>query len=107
MNEFTDFRTTMRFSWDPRVSARTLLTLGFDLEFATGIFTGPTLECPDLRLEDSAVRRIATGMSDDIVLTVLYLERADPDGVPRRHLLAARQALAPDRHALAHSAQAC
>ncbi len=106
MLDFAHSRTTIRFSWDPRVSSRTLLERGFDLEFATGIFTGATVEFADIRRDDGAVRRVATGLSDGIALTVLYVERADSDGVPRRHLLAARQALVHDRHAHCHTAQA-
>ena len=95
----TDSPPVMRFSWDPRTSARTLLQRGFDLEFASGIFSARTVEIPDARHDGAPPRRLATGIAEGIPLTVLYAELTDMDGTPRRHLIAARQALTTESDA--------
>ena len=41
----------MRFAWDPPKSAENLRARGFDFEFATLVFEGPTLERQDQRRE--------------------------------------------------------
>ncbi len=95
----SDSPPVMRLSWDPRTSARTLLKRGFDLEFASNIFTARTVEIADARHDGAPPRRLATGMAEGIPLTVLYAELTDLDGTPRRHLIAARQALTAESDA--------
>lgn len=94
-----DPHAVMRFTWNPRTSSRVLLACGFDFEFATGVFAGRTAEITHPLDECAVPHRIATGMTEGIALTVLYADQPDPDGVTRRHLLAARQALANERAA--------
>jgi uncharacterized DUF497 family protein len=44
----------VRFAWDRRKSAQNLRERGFDFEFATLIFEGPTLEREDSRRDASS-----------------------------------------------------
>jgi uncharacterized DUF497 family protein len=53
--------STVRFSRDPRKSARNLANRGFDFAFAVGVFTGPTVERTDARKEYGELRRVAIG----------------------------------------------
>ncbi len=68
----------MRFTWDPRKSAHTLATRGFDFAFAARIFTGATLERDDLRHDYGERRRIALGRTHG--LTLSRSNRASPQG---------------------------
>jgi uncharacterized DUF497 family protein len=62
----------VRFVWDSPKSERNLAERGFDFDFASSIFSGPTLERIDTRQDYGEVRRIATGSADGIQLTVVY-----------------------------------
>ena len=74
----------MRFAWDHGKSDRNLQDRGFDFEFATLIFEGPTLERDDVRRDYGERRVIATGVADGIHLTVVYSDRAESGGLVRR-----------------------
>lgn len=80
----------MRFTWDPRKSARNFAERGFDFAFAAAIFTGPTVERLDARRDYGEVRRLAIGRVASIVLTVIYTDRLAPDGTPERRIISAR-----------------
>ena len=67
----------MRFGWDPGKSTRNLRERGFDFEFATQIFDGPTLERADSRRDYGEPRMVALGKAQDIQLTVVYTDRAE------------------------------
>lgn len=45
----------VRFGWDARKSDRNLRARGFDFEFATQVFDGPTLERADTRRDYPSV----------------------------------------------------
>jgi uncharacterized protein len=81
---------SVRFTWDPRKSARNLAERGFDFAFAAGIFTGPTVERLDARRDYGEVRRLAIGRVASIVLTVIYTDRIAPDGAAERRIISAR-----------------
>jgi uncharacterized protein len=81
----------VRFSWDARKSDRNLRDRGFDFEFATQIFEGPTLERADTRRNYGERRVIALGKAQDIVLTVVYTDRAEADGEVNRRIISARK----------------
>ena len=80
----------MRICWDPKKSAANLAARGFDFAFAGLIFEGPTLERPDTRRDYGEERIIAIGVADTFVLTVVYTDRLEPDGVERRIISARR-----------------
>ena len=80
----------VRISWDPKKSAANLAVRGFDFAFAASIFEGPTLERPDTRRDYGEIRIIAMGIADMFVLTVVYTDRIEPDGVERRIISARR-----------------
>jgi uncharacterized protein (DUF4415 family) len=66
----------VRFGWDARKSDRNLRARGFDFEFATQVFDGPTLERPDTRRDYGERRVVAIGRADGITLTLVYTDRA-------------------------------
>lgn len=74
----------MRFTWDPAKSDANLSERGFDFEFATLVFDGPTLERLDDRQDYGELRIIAVGIADGIPLTVVYTDRAEGNDVLRR-----------------------
>ena len=80
----------MRFTWDPRKNARNFAERGFDFAFAAAIFTGPTVERADARRDYGESRRVAIGQIASIVLTVVYTDRAAPDGTSERRIISAR-----------------
>ena len=88
----------MRFAWDPRKSAENLRVRGFDFEFATLVFEGPTLERQDQRQDYGEMRLVAIGLAQGIALTVVYTDRAESGGVVRR-IISARQSNRRERQA--------
>lgn len=81
----------MRFSWDPRKSERNLQERGFDFEFASLIFDGPTVERTDSRRNYGEQRVIALGLAQGILLTVVYTDRAGIGGESIRRIISARK----------------
>ena len=88
----------MRLTWDPAKSERNLGDRGFDVAFATLIFTGPTLEAPDTREDYGELRIIALRVADGIPLTVVYTDRAEGPDVVRR-IISARVSNRRERQA--------
>ena len=88
----------MRFDWDPEKSERNLADRGFDFAFATVIFARPTLERIDTRQDYGEVRRIALGIADGILLTVVFTDRAEAGEVVRR-IISARVSNRRERQA--------
>jgi hypothetical protein len=84
----------VRFSWDAAKHARNLKERGFDFEFATLIFEGPTLEREDARRDYGERRVVAIGIAQGIALTVVYTDRTEAGDVLRR-IISARVS---DRH---------
>jgi hypothetical protein len=84
----------VRFSWDAHKSARNLKERGFDFEFATLVFEGPTLEREDVRRDYGERRVVAIGIAQGIALTVVYTDRTEASDVLRR-VISARVS---DRH---------
>jgi uncharacterized protein len=80
----------VRFGWDGRKSARNLRERGFDFEFASQIFEGPTLEREDTRRDYGERRVIALGLAQGIALTVVYTDRAEAGGGLVRRIISAR-----------------
>jgi uncharacterized DUF497 family protein len=80
----------VRFAWDPAKSETNLNERGFDFEFATLIFDGPTVEVEDRRREYKEQRIVAIGVADGVHLTVVYTDRRAPDG-PHRRIISARR----------------
>jgi hypothetical protein len=89
----------MRFEWDPEKSEANLRERGFDFAFATLIFEGSTLEKQDRRRDYGEVRIVATGLADEIALTVAYTDRLDDDGEKERRIISARRSKRRERKA--------
>jgi hypothetical protein len=89
----------VRFSWDARKSNRNLRDRGFDFEFATQVFDGPTLERVDSRRDYGERRVIALGMAQDIPITMVYTDRADKRGEVNRRIISARKSNHREREA--------
>jgi uncharacterized DUF497 family protein len=84
----------VQFSWDEQKSTRNLRDRGFDFEFATLIFEGPTLEREDTRPDYGERRMVAIGIAQGLALTVVYTDRTETGAVVRR-IISARLS---DRH---------
>jgi hypothetical protein len=88
----------VRFTWDPDKSDANLAARGFDFEFATLIFGGPTLEREDTREEYGERRMIAVGLAQGIAFTGVYTDR--PGGPhPERRIISARRSNRRERQA--------
>lgn len=94
----------MRFEWDARKSDRNLQQRGFDFEFATQMFDGPTLEREDTRRDYGERRLIAIGRADGITLTVIYTDRAEAGETVRR-IISARVSSRGERQAYEEAVQ--
>ena len=57
---------------------------GFDFEFATLVFEGPTLERQDTRRDYGERRMVAIGIAQGLALTVVYTDRTETGAVIRR-----------------------
>ncbi len=89
----------MTFEWDPAKSEANLVERGFDLEFATQVFEGPTLEVEDRRRDYGEVRFVAIGLVQGIALTVIYTDRQDEAGNSVRRIISARRSNQREREA--------
>ena len=72
---------------------------GFDFEFATLVFEGPTLEVKDRRRDRGEARIVAVGIAQDIALTVVYTDRQDASTDVVRRIIAARRSNRREREA--------
>jgi uncharacterized DUF497 family protein len=88
----------VRFAWDARKSSRNFRERGFDFEFATLIFEGPTLERHDTRRDYGELRVVAIGLAQGFALTVVYSDRAEA-GVVVRRIISARMSNRRERQA--------
>lgn len=84
-------------SWDERKSEANLADRGFDFEFASAIFSGPTLEREDTRRDYGERRMVAIGTADGIPLVVVYTDRATSGGLIERRVISARRASKKER----------
>ena len=96
----------MVFSWDPAKSEENLRQRGLDFAFASLIFRGPTLEREDRRKDYGEKRVIATGLADDVELTVVYTDRQLPNNRIERRLISARRSNRHERKAYQASLKA-
>ena len=88
----------MRFDWDRRKIAENLQVRGFDFEFASLIFDGPTLEREDERRDYGGRRVVAIGLAHGIAVTVVYTDRTEA-GVSIRRIISARLSSRHERQA--------
>jgi len=93
------------FHWDQRKSDRNLVERGFDFEFATLIFSGPTLERPDERRDYGECRIVALGVADGIHLVVVYTDRMIEGSLIERRIISARKANRKERIAYGAAAK--
>lgn len=89
----------MRFSWDRAKSEGNWRERGFDLDFASLIFDGPTLEREDERKDYGERRVIIVGRADGLELTVVYTDRVDASGRLERRIISARRSNRHERQA--------
>jgi len=81
----------VRFEWDHAKSEANLRRRGFDFEFATLIFDGPTLEVEDRRKDYGERRMVAIGIADRIHLTIVYTDRQSSTGEIVRRIISAHR----------------
>lgn len=96
----------MRFTWDPEKSDANLAARGFDFDFATLIFAGPTLEREDTRQDYGERRVIAVGLAQGIALTVVYTDRSVAADIERR-IISARRSNRRERKAYEDALKLC
>jgi hypothetical protein len=84
---------------DPAKSEANLEERGFDFEFATLVFEGPTLEVQDRRHDYGEARIVAIGLADGLELTVIYTDRRDSSGGVIRRIISARRSNRRERKA--------
>lgn len=89
----------MLCSWDPRKSEANLEERGFDFEFASLVFDGPTLERVDERRDYGEVRVIAIGLAEGLHLTVAYTDRTRAGQDIERRIISARRSNRRERKA--------
>jgi uncharacterized DUF497 family protein len=82
----------MLFEWDEAKSLRTSRERGFGFDYATRIFSGPTLEKQDERRDYGEIRVQAIGQVGDDILFVVYTDRGEI-----RHIISARLASRKER----------
>ena len=87
------------FTWDQQKSEANLADRGFDFDFASAIFAGPTLEREDTRRDYGERRMVAIGIADGIALVVVYTDRATSGGLIERRVISARRASTKERTA--------
>lgn len=92
------YTVPVRFSWDRDKSGRNWRERGFDLEFSTLIFEGPTLEREDDRRDYGERRIVAIGLAQGIPLTVVHTDRTEA-GVVVRRIISARLSNRRERQA--------
>jgi uncharacterized DUF497 family protein len=85
------------FSWDRRKSEASVADRGFDFDFASAIFSGPTLEREDTRHDYGEHRMVAIGIADGIPLVVVYADRSTSGGQIERRVISARRASKKER----------
>lgn len=73
--------------WDAAKSDANLRERGFDFEFASLIFDGPTFEVEDHRKDYGELRIVAIGVADGIHLTVVYTDRQEAEGQVLRRII--------------------
>ena len=87
----------MRFEWDEAKSEANFEERGFDFEFASLVFDGPTLEVEDRRKDYGERRVVAIGVADGLHLTVVYTDRASASGQLTRRVISARRSSRHER----------
>jgi uncharacterized DUF497 family protein len=87
----------VRFEWDEAKSSANFEERGFDFEFATLIFDGPTLEVEDRRKDYGERRVVAIGIADGLHLTVVYTDRESSSGLLTRRIISARRSSRHER----------
>jgi uncharacterized protein len=81
----------VRFEWDDAKSEANFHERGFDFEFASLIFDGPTFEVEDRRRDYGERRIVAIGVADGTHLTVVYTDRQDGQGEVLRRIISSHR----------------
>jgi uncharacterized DUF497 family protein len=67
----------MRFSWDDRKNSANFKKHGITFSEAGKVFSGPVYTYPDDRNDYAEPRRIAVGLMDVRLVTVVFVERGE------------------------------
>jgi len=89
----------MEFEWDAEKSDANRHERGFDFEFATLVFDGPTVEIQDRRRDYGEIRMVAIGLAEGRPLTVVYTDRRDAKENVIRRIISARRSNRREREA--------
>jgi hypothetical protein len=85
------------FVWNAAKSERNLRERGFDFEFASLVFAGPTLEREDSRRDYGERRVLAIGVADGIELVLVFTDRVRGRRRIERRIISARRANRKER----------
>jgi uncharacterized DUF497 family protein len=77
----------MRITFDPAKRAWTLAERGFDFTDAAEVFSGATIDIPDLRRDYGEVRMMSVGHFRGRMVIVIWTQRGDA-----RHIISMRKA---------------
>jgi uncharacterized protein len=84
----------MLFEWDDAKHERNVVSRGIGFDAGTLIFDGPVIEWPDERAGYGEVRVRAVGISEGVLLHVVYTDRDDV-----RRIISVRMANRKERDA--------
>jgi uncharacterized DUF497 family protein len=77
----------MRITFDPPKRARTLLERGLDFAEAAEVFSGATIDIPDIRRDYGEARTMSVGHLRGRMMIVIWTPRGDA-----RHIISMRKA---------------
>jgi uncharacterized DUF497 family protein len=91
------YSNEITFVWNAAKSERNLRERGFDFEFASLVFAGPTLEREDNRRDYGERRVLAIGVADGIELVIVFTDRVLRRSRIERRIISARRANRKER----------
>jgi len=91
------YSSNVVFVWNAAKSETNLRERGFDFEFASLVFAGPTLEREDNRHDYGERRVLAIGVADGIELVLVFTDRVTGSGQVERRIISARRANRKER----------
>lgn len=93
------------FTWDQRKSDRNFAERGFDFALASTAFADLVIERPDTRQDYGENRRVAVGIADGRILTIVYTHRTEPGGRLQYRIISARMSNRYERKAYVDETQ--
>jgi uncharacterized DUF497 family protein len=96
----------LRFEWDKAKSDANLRRRGFDFEFASRVFEGPTVVAEDSRRDYGERRFVVVGVLGGRHVTVVYTDRMSDCGRLVRRVISARRSSRRERETFSRASVA-